>query len=91
MTDRNRPVPHSALIPMFLAMSQGQGNLEQTLDDLLQFIQSTKNAMQAMRSGMDTFQTGMLKMAFTPSAGGQKKKETVPSLPVEYPDKQGDS
>ncbi|MFZ5642759.1 MAG: hypothetical protein ACOY46_04105 [Bacillota bacterium] len=69
MTERFRTGPNPALIPVLLAMTQNQDNFEKTLDDFIQLIQSTKNAMNAMRSGMETFQAGMMKIALP--QGGQ--------------------
>ena len=55
--------PHPALFPMLLAMSQSGENLEKMLDDMLKMLQSAKEAMQAMRSGVETFHAGMAKIA----------------------------
>ncbi|MCL6478007.1 MAG: hypothetical protein K6T65_06280 [Peptococcaceae bacterium] len=68
--------PHPALLPIFLMMSHPGGEPEKMLDDLIDFIQSTKAAVQAMKNGVETFQAGMLKMI--PSA---KPKEPVSTLP----------
>ncbi|MFZ5634627.1 MAG: hypothetical protein ACOY40_17505 [Bacillota bacterium] len=73
--------PHPALLPVFLMMSQPGRELEKTLDDLIDFIQSTKAAVQAMKNGMDTFQAGMLKMI--PSA---KSNDSVATLPEKKAD-----
>lgn len=85
MSPKFIPGPHPAVIPMLLAMSQDQLDLEKTLDDLMQLLQSTKNAVQAMRSGMETFHAGMVKVAY-PSSGqdGSPVSEPpeVPAKPV---------
>jgi len=82
LSDRFIPGPQPFVIPMLLAMSQDQENLEKTLDDLIQIIQSTKNAIQSMRSGMETFHAGMVKVA-SPHSGklvspGQKEADISP-------------
>lgn len=86
MSDRFIPGPHPLVIPMLLAMSQGQEDLEKTLDDLIQVIQSTKNAMQSMRSGMETFHAGLAKVAFPPSgksdSPGQKGPAEISTQPI---------
>ncbi|MCL5058913.1 MAG: hypothetical protein M1130_13160 [Actinobacteria bacterium] len=83
MSDRFIPGPHPFVIPMLLAMSQDQENFEKILDDLIQVIQSTKNAMQSMRSGMETFHAGMVKVAFPPSGkAGQKGPAEISTQPV---------
>jgi hypothetical protein len=95
---------HPALIPILLAMSQGESDLEKTLDDLANFIQSTKSAVEAMRSGIETFHASMLKMAPPPMAGKpgkpltwpgwdphpQKQPEPGDPVPVKEPDTAGD-
>lgn len=58
--------PNSALLPIVLMMAQPGADAEKSLDDLMEFIQSTKAALQAMRNGIDTFHTGMLKMMPVP-------------------------
>jgi len=86
LSDRFIPGPHPFVIPMLLAMSQDQDNFEKTLDDLIQLIQSTKNAMQSMRSGMETFHAGMVKVAFPPSgksgSPGQKGPAEISTQPI---------
>lgn len=62
--------PHPALLPVLLMMTQGRGDVEKTLDELVSFIQSTKAALESMRSGIQTFQAGMLKMAPPPGRPG---------------------
>lgn len=86
--------PHPALFTMLLAMSQSGENFEKMLDDMLKLLQSAKDAMQAMRSGVETFHTGMAKIAPQgapprPAAwfGGPpppvKPKKDNPPLPAE--------
>ncbi|MFZ5595752.1 MAG: hypothetical protein ACOY31_01910 [Bacillota bacterium] len=64
MSDKYRTGPHPALLPLFLAISHPAGeNIDQTLDSLVKFIQSTRDALQAMRNGMETFEAGMMNIA----------------------------
>jgi len=55
--------PHPALFPVLLAMSQSGESLEKMLDDMIKMMQSAKEAMQAMRSGYETFHAGLAKIA----------------------------
>ncbi|MFZ5646206.1 MAG: hypothetical protein ACOY30_01135 [Bacillota bacterium] len=59
-------IPHPALLPVLLALSGPGENVDKTLDDIIRLIQSTKEAMQAMRSSVETFQAGIMKMAPQP-------------------------
>lgn len=56
---------NTALLPVLFLLSHGQrgGNPEKMLDDLIEFMQSAKGAMQAMKSSMETFQSGINMLA----------------------------
>lgn len=89
--------PNPALLPILLMMTQGRGDVEKTLDELVNFIQSTKAALESMRSGVQAFHAGMLKMAPPPGRPGTpatwsgspspapKQKDSFSNLPVNDP------
>ena len=58
---------HPAILPALLMLNQRGKEMEKSLDDLISFIQSTKNAMEALRNGVETFHAGLMKMV-PPSA-----------------------
>lgn len=85
--------PHPALLPILLMMSQNGRDLEKSLDELVNFVQSAKNALEAMRNGMETFQAGMMKIVPPGPPGSPsflsgwpspppKQKDTVSTTPV---------
>lgn len=76
--------PHPALLPIFLLMSQNGRELEKSLDELANFIQSARSALEAMRNGMEAFQAGMMKIAppAGPPGNSPKQKDTVSTRPV---------
>lgn len=89
--------PHPALLPVLLMMTRNVGDVEKTLDELINFMQSTKTALESMRSGVETFQAGMLKMAPPPGRPGTpaawsgppspapKQKDSFSNLPANDP------
>lgn len=86
--------PHPALLPVLLALSGPGENVDKTLDDMIKLIQSTKEAMQAMRSSVETFQAGIMKMAPLPvkkcpvqTDVQHKEPEKEPEAPVEQDDR----
>lgn len=83
--------PHPALLPVLLALTKSGDNADKVLDDVIMLVQSTKEAMQAMRSSIETFQAGMMKMAplgapqpYSGPGGHKpaKPKNTSPPEPV---------
>ena len=74
--------PHPALLPVLLMMTQNGSDIEKTLDELVNFIQSTKNALESMRSGVQTFHAGMLKMAPPPVRPGTPASWSGPPSPA---------
>lgn len=70
--------PHPALLPVLLALTGPGENVDKTLDDMIRLIQSTKEAMQAMRSSVETFQAGLMKITPRPANAGH----TASPLPV---------
>lgn|GEM_PF-2674613 len=92
--------PQSTLLSVLLMLSQSGKEMEKSLDELMGFMNNTKSALEAMRSGMETFQAGLLKMA--PPGQGRppawfggpppppKPQAGIKPLPVESPAKPND-
>ncbi len=77
--------PHPALLAVLLMMLQSGQEVEKSLDDLANFMQSTKSALGAMRSGVEAFHAGMLKMAPAPHQGRPPSGPPKPKGPITQP------
>jgi hypothetical protein len=51
------------MVPLLLAMTGGNADIEKQLAELSNFINSTQAAVQSLRSGMETFHAGLNKIS----------------------------
>lgn len=75
---------HPAMLPALLMLTQRGKEMEQSLDNLIGFIQSTKNALEALRNGVETFHAGMMKMV-PPETPQLKPSVSPPSSDLTSP------
>lgn len=73
---------HPAMLPVLLMASQNGREMEKALDDLLNFIQLTKTSLETLRSGIESFHSGMLKMS---SQEGRPPQGFTSSYPAGSP------
>ncbi|MFZ5650605.1 MAG: hypothetical protein ACOY4I_07100 [Bacillota bacterium] len=59
--------PHPALLPVLLALSHSGENIDKALEDFIKLAQSTREAMQSMRSSIEIINASMMKI--TPQGG----------------------
>lgn len=88
MPGENRNQIHPVLLPILMMLSQSGRDMEKSLEDLASFIQTTKSALQAVSSGLETFHAGMLKVAAPYGSPGSPavKNDSAKSTPVADPE-----
>jgi len=63
---------HPLMVPLLLAMTGNNTDIDKQLAELANFIQSTQAAVQSLRSGMETFHAGLNKISRPPAPSPAK-------------------
>lgn len=59
---------HPLMLPLLLAMTGNNTDIDKQLAELANFINSTQAAVQSLRSGMETFHAGLNKISRPPAS-----------------------